>query len=227
MKMKLGYLLAIGAIASLIDPAFGTPTLTISDGVNTISVSDNMAGDANAAVGQVTWIGGLDNWILNVDTGTSYPAIGTLLFPSLDLSFNAISNGVGGNLWISFSDNGFGPSAGISNTVIGGTVSGPGSVSFSTYGGNSNTLFDSTNWLSSVGPFTGPAFSTSILGGPVSNAGPYSLTEVVQITSDGAAAMTGDASLSVPDAGTTVMLLGAGLLGLALAGSLRRRVPGL
>jgi len=200
-----------------------TPTITISDGTNSISVSDNGVGDANSAVGQVTWIGALDNWTLNVDTGTTYPAIGTLAFPALDLSFNAISNGSGGTLWIYFSADGFGPSAGTSNTVIGGTVSGPGTVSYSTYGGNSDTLFDTSNWLSTVGPFTGPAFSSSTLGGLVNSAGPYSLTELVTITSTGASTITGDAFLSVPEAGTTVMLLGAGLIALGFIGSFRKK----
>lgn len=223
MKINLKCLLAIGATSALIGSAYATPTLTISDGVNTVSVTDNSAGDANSAAGQVTWIGGLDNWTLNVDTGTTYPAIGTLVFPALDLSFNAVSNGVGGTLWISFSESGFGPSSGVTNVATGGTVMGAGSVTFNTYGGNSNALFDTTNWLSSVGPFAGPAFSDSILGGTINSAGPYSLTEVIKITSAGASAITGDASLSVPDAGTTVMLLGAGLMALGLVGSRRKR----
>jgi hypothetical protein len=112
---------------------------------------------------------------------------------------------------------------GTTETATGGTVMGAGTVAFSTFGGNSNTLFDSTNGLSSVGPFAGPAFSNSVSGSLLSNQGPYSLTEVVQVTSAGASSISGDASFSVPDGGMTVMLLSVGLLALGAFSSIKKR----
>jgi hypothetical protein len=225
MRIHFKYLMAIGAIIGIMETANATPTFMITDGVNTVLVPDNGVGDSNSAVGQVTWIGSLGNWTLNVDTATTYPALGTLASPALDLGFNAISNGAGGSLWISFSANGFGPTMGMTETATGGTVMGAGTVAFSTFGANSNTLFDSTNSLSSVGPFAGPAFSNSITGSLLNNQGPYSLTETVQITSAGASSISGDASFSVPvpDGGMTVMLLSVGLLALGAFSSIKKR----
>jgi hypothetical protein len=57
----------------------------------------------------------------------------------------------------------------------------------------------------------------------VAGGGPYSLTEDIVITQTGAGGTTGDVILSVPDSGTTLMLLGAGLSVLGFAGSIRRR----
>jgi len=227
MRIYYKYLMAIGAIIGIMETANATPTFRISDGVNSVVVTDNGAGDSNSAAGQVTWIGSLGNWTLNVDTATTFPALGTLASPVLDLGFNAISNGAGGSLLIEFSADGFGPTTGTTYTATGGTVMGAGTVGFSTFGGNSNTLFDSTNGLSSVGPFAGPAFSNSLIGSMLSEQGPYSLTEAVRINSAGASSITGDASYSVasvPDSGTSVMLLGVGLLALGAFSSIKRRV---
>jgi hypothetical protein len=221
--------MAIGAAIGIMGAAYATPTFKITDGVNTVLVSDNGAGDANSVAGQITWIGSLGNWTLNVDTATTYPALGTLASPILNLNFNGISNGASWPLRIEFSANGFGPTTGATETSTGGTIMGASTVTFSTFGGNSNTLFDTTNSLSSVGPFAGPAFSNSVVGGLLSAQGPYSLTDVVQINCTGASTISGNASFSVlggtpvPDGGLTVMLLGVGLLALGALGSIKQR----
>jgi hypothetical protein len=184
-----------------------------------MTVADNSVGDANPATSQVTWIGSLGNWNLNVDTGTSFPVIGTLDSPQLDLSFDATTS-TGGTLWIYLSDNGFGPTFNVSTLAnIGGTTG--GTVSYWAFGGASNNLFDTTQLLF-AGPFNGPSFSADVAGAAINNAGPYSLTEVIEITQPGAGTSSGDAMLSVPDGGTTALLLGAGLLGLGVVASKRK-----
>lgn len=211
-KFYHSILLAIG-IAGLTQFAQALPTLRIFDGTTTVTITDNAAGDSVAAPGQVAWIGSIGNFTLNVHVGTTFPVIGSLANPMLDLSFNTVSNGAGGTLVISFSADGFGPTNGSAAALIGGTTI--GSVTYRTYGGTNNTLFSTSNLLTTQGPFTTPAFSGAVAGGTVNNQGPYALTQQITITHTGAGQTTGDALLSVPDSGTSVLLLGVGLMGLA------------
>lgn len=218
-------LLAIAAaIAGLAQTAQALPQLRLFDGVSTITIDDGGAGDSQASNGQVVWIGSIGNWSLNVHVGSTYPVIGSLSNPMLDLSYNAVSGNAGGTLWISFAADGFGPSAGSTLASIGGTVANGGSVSYNTYGGTDNTNFSVVNSLTSQGAFNTPAFSDSTTGGSINNAGPYALTQVVAITHGaGTFQSTGNALLTVPESGTSILLLGAGLTGLGLLAQFRRR----
>jgi hypothetical protein len=214
------YLALSASIVGMAHVAQAVPQLRIFDGTTTITLSDNGAGDASGSAGRVVWDGTIGNWTLNTHVGTTYPAIGTLTNPLVDLSFNAVSNILGGTLTLSFSETGFGPTTGNAIASIGGT--GQGTVSYLTYGGTNNTIFSTSNLLTSQGPFGG-AFSGTISGGVISNAGPYSLTQVVTITHVGAGITTGDALLGVPDSGTPALLLGAVLMGLGFVARLRTR----
>lgn len=224
MKTSLKFLAALAAIASLTQIALAVPQLRVTDGVNTVTISDSGAGDLQAAAGQVVFVGSVGNWTLNVHTGTTYPVIGSLSNPMLDLSFNATSSGAGGTLWIYFSADGFGPTAGSTTAAIGGTIASGGSVTYNTYGGTNNTNFSVANQLTAQGPFAPGAFSGATTGGNISNAGPYALTQVVAITHGaGTFQSTGDALLTVPESGTSILLLGAALTGVGLIARLRRR----
>lgn len=208
--------------AGLTSLAFAVPQLRVTDGINTVTVTDNAPGDVQDAVGQVLWVGSLGNWLLNVHTGTTYPVIGSATSPVLDLSFNATSSGSGGTLTLSFTQTNFGPTTGSAIAAVGGTTQ--GTTTYGTYGGVNNTPFNTTQLLTSQGPFTGPAFSGTVTGGSVNNAGPYSLTQVVTITHPAGvtAITTGDALLTVPDSGNSILLLGAGLTTLGLLCRFRR-----
>ncbi len=224
MKTLLKLLALAAAIAGLTQVAHAVPQLRMFDGTTTITITDSGLGDAQAAPGQVVWVGSIGNWTLNVHTGTTFPVIGSLSNPMLDLSFNATSTGAGGTLQILFSADGFGPSNGNSIGAIGGTVATGGSVLYTTYGGTNNTNFSTANLLTSQGPFGAGAFSGTVSGASVNNVGPYSLTQVVSIThGSGTFQTTGDALLSVPESGTTALLLGSGLMGIGLLARLRRR----
>jgi hypothetical protein len=222
--MKLLQRVAIAAAAlGLIASAQAVPTLWLStDGVTWTNVTiDNVSGDSNPAVGQATFIGSFGNFSLNVHTGTTFPAIGSLSNPAMDLSFNATASSAG-NLYIAFSTNGFGPTLGVPSAAIGGTTSAGETVWYSTYGGNSNSLMDLSLLRTSIGPFTGP-FSSSASGSAI-NSSLYSLTQVVRISATvGGQIATGDALLTVPDTSTTIILLGAGLMGLAVFGRTRKQ----
>jgi hypothetical protein len=139
----------------------------------------------------------------------------------LDLSFGAYTS-TGGTLWIEFSETGF-TGAGSASMSVGGTTD--GALAVAGLGGNSNALFDISDRLirlPSTGMVSGQSFALTGSGAAVGS-GPYSLTEYMVISQTGAGLTTGDVKLSVPDSGTTLMLLGAGLSVLGFAGSIRRR----
>ena len=217
MKTLYKYLAIAAAMAGLTQAVHAVPQLRLFDGTTTITISDGGAGDSQAAAGQVVWIGSIGNWTLNVHTGSTYPVIGSLSNPMMDLNFNATSGGAGGTLVISFSADGFGPTSGSTIASVGGTIATGGSVSSANYGGTNNTLFNTSNLLTSQGPFNTAAFSGSVTGASINNAGPYALTQVVSVTHGaGTFQTTGDALLTVPDSGMSVLLLGAGLTCLGL-----------
>jgi hypothetical protein len=220
MKTLLKYLALAATNAGATQIAQAVPQLKIFDGTTTIIVSDNGAGDGSSALGRIVWDGTIGNWTLNTHVGTTFPAIGTLSNPQMDLSFNATSNGNGGTLTLTFSADGFGPTNGTAMAQIGGTAQ--GTVGYQTFGGNSNTIFDTTHQLTSQGPFGPGAFSGTVAGGTVSNVGPYSLTQQLVITHTGAGISTGNSFLTVPDSGTSILLLGAALTGLAMLARVRR-----
>jgi hypothetical protein len=226
MKTLIKTLAVAAAIVGFTSAALAAPQLRISDGITTITITDGGVGDSQGAAGQVVWIGSLGNWNLNVHTGSTFPVIGTLASPQMDITFNATSGGAGGTLTLSFSADGFGPTNSGTQAHIGGTIAQGGSVSYATFGGTNNSNFSTVNQLTSQGPFGPVAFSSDVSGGTINNAGPYSLTQRVTITHGaGTFQTTGDALLTtVPDSGMSVLLLGAGLTCLGALGRWRKKL---
>jgi hypothetical protein len=218
-------------------PSPTAPVLFLWDSTGaTLSVVDNDGTDMNSGLGSVSWnsgSGNFGNWSVSVSAGLSKPAQGDAVTPNMDLQFGAKAV-AGGTIHIAFFDNSFGPSglAGALATIGGTFGSGTGqTLNYSTYteannniptflGGALNmagfNLLTSQNFNSgaAVTPFGGNATGPLISGG----ANPYSLLQVITITTSSAmrGAVTGDSSLTVPDGGMTLMLLGSGLTGLAL-----------
>jgi hypothetical protein len=213
-----------GALLLLSGPAAqAVPTLRLSDGITTVTVADGAFNDMTAAVGAVTFSGAIGVWTVNVSTGASDPALGTPTSPSMDINSLDISGGAG-TLTIWFSDDFFGPTSSGVSASIGGTINNkPGSsLTYKTYADGSNTLFAETLLLTSQS-FTSGAFSGDASGGLPSDPypAPYSLTQKLVITHAGAGATSFDATLMVPDGGSTVALLGFALLGIE---GLRRKL---
>jgi VPDSG-CTERM motif len=200
----------VAALAGLSVVARANPELYITDSAGDTAIVDTTV----LPNGTVTYSGSIGLWNITVDTGVSASPIG-----NIDLLGDESYSGSGAaSISIAFSDTGF-SLPGTAVASIGGTFdTGTTGLTFNTYYGTS--LLDETNPLTSQS-FSGTgSFSGNQVGGNVTNA-PYSLTEVVTITNSGAnpsqTVTSFDAGLNVPDGGTTALLLGVGLLGLALA----------
>ena len=230
--MKKLKLLAVAlGLLTVTSAAFAIPTQTlyITDGSG-ISVI------ASTTTGLQTLTGSDGFWSVVVSTGTSYPPLtgqGSVNAPVMDVSITATSlSGSGANpLKVFWGSSDFGPTSGSFNALFSGhVVAGTGqTVTYGTYYSTANNLpivgngLNGASTLTSLLTMSPSTYSGSASGGPLTLASPYSIIQAVTInggTPGGSYSL--DASLTtVPDGGTTVMLLGAALSGLAL---LRRKI---
>jgi hypothetical protein len=218
-------LLKLGAVASAIllggySIANAVPTLTISDGTTTVTILDNGAGDQSATAGWVLWSGNFGVWDVIVDTGITKPIGGfSAINPGLDLGFQ-VSSTAAGSLTMTWSDTDFGPWSGGFAADIGGTLAAGASISYSTYYSKANTVPAGTPLTSTLSSFSGAAANVGNLGFP------YSLSEVVILTQRQAGVSSGNAELHgvpVPDAGSTLILLGTTMSMLGVYDRSRRK----
>jgi hypothetical protein len=221
MKTLLKYMFLAASIAAFAGMANATPTLWITDGTaaNSFQVADGSLLDSNPGAGVVTYIGSVGIWTVNVSTGI---VGGTTAQPTMDLNSVDVSTGAG-TLYIYYSATGFGPSSGSLNVAASGTLAVEDSLTFQTGASGGNTLFSGIP-ITTEGPFHGPAISDTT-SAAISFGSAFSLTELVTVSHPRTGGTTSfDMFVSVPDSGTTLLLLGAALTGLGLFGRLRKRV---
>ena len=222
INMKLSKIIVAGlavlSCACLVQSVNAIPTLTLSDGTTTIMVTDGSSMDLNPLAGAVTVVNApLGNFILNVSTGLTKPLSGSPSAPSLDLNSVVFATGAG-NLTITFGETGFNAFPGMLTGKVGGTVADGGSLT--------NIVMQNALNLVTNGPFGPGEFKGSGSAALIDGA-PYSLTQTAILTfGSGQSTTSFDAMASVPgvpDGGTTVTMLGIGLLAMGAARRLYRR----
>jgi len=224
-------LLALATALAITQKASADPVLTLqlTSGTSLVTITDGGANDSNLNAGQITYIGAVGtDWTTNVSTGSGYP-FETGVDPLLDItSIDATASAGADPLTILLTETGLtSPDYPIGDNI--GWVSNIGGTNQ-----NSDTTVTSMAWLSAAnaafcdtvtcgtevadtGALTGTAFSGSASGGADTGNGPYSMTLEVVIDPNGAVVQTSfDNSLSQTPEPSSLLLLGTGLLGLAL-----------
>lgn len=215
--MKRMAAILAGLILMTAGSAWAFPTLTLTSGSSTVTVTDGGVNDSSAAVGSVVFVGTIGDWVLNVSTGISPagPGVPNLHLNSVDITARSASSSPT-TIAIKLSDTitsaWTGPGA---NVNVGGTLNTGATATF-------ETLINGTSF-SLLGPYTAGAFSGTdsfdyISGSPVNDT--IDLIASITHTVNGTSSFDHEI-VPTPEPGTFV-LLGAGLLGLGVYG--RRRI---
>ncbi len=210
LKLVCLALAVVAFIAAPFTAKADTISLNLTSGVSNVTILDNGPGDANPAVGVITYVGAVGAWDINVSTGQT---VGSPTY-TLDLnSTDTASTGMASPLVITFTDSGMTTPFGGYLMTIGGTTQ-----TSATYEVDLNGVY-----LNSLGPFSTPSFSGAI-GGDTTAPSTYTLAQIVTVggtTSPTASLTSFDSSIQVPEP-ASLSLLGTTLL--AAAGLLRRKL---
>ncbi|HWD90879.1 MAG TPA: VPDSG-CTERM sorting domain-containing protein [Verrucomicrobiae bacterium] len=201
----------------------------------TITDSNGHTVTLSSTSGAITQNGAVGDWTFLIATGTANPPFGanSATFPTLDIDISNAqylgAGGAGSTLTVTFFGTGYGPTSGHAiSQVTGGANTAGGTVTFSTYYSSLNAGA-TTTLISASGPIApnGLGNYNYVGNGAITAPGLYSETAVFTLTGTTASGARAGAYLSldgslttVPDGGTTLVLLGSALSSLAL---LRKR----
>jgi hypothetical protein len=199
----------------------GTTAVKANPELELISGSNSVTLTAGNSTGQLTFIGSVGQWNLNVTTGEN--DLGGPNTPIIDVNSVDTATGYKGALLpleILYTAGGYTHDGSVVGSIGGTTTT---TVSDQQYLGWS--AFDLSHLLTSIGPLSpgiGDLFGGYAYGTTGNTDGPYWLTEVVTIggAARGTQSSSFDARTAVPDGGTTMVLLGSAL---ACLGAIRSR----
>jgi hypothetical protein len=227
MRKQMVALLA-GAMLMMATSAMAVPItaieVTATGAAAPVVIYDQGAGDlatGASGVGVVSWFGDLGNFKFNFTGGTTNPAIGSADVPMMHLNGYANSPGTaGGTFTVKFSSTEFGPMASDLSGFVSALAGAGGVQSLDVYYNTDNVLFGTTGAASThIADIN--TFSTASVYNGTPSTSPFSLTMVASITmGSNAAASFDDTVAPVPEPGT-MMLLGIGMLGMAVYGKRR------
>src|SRR3954451_3660768 len=211
-KSRMGFvsLLVVGvAILAIVTSAQAAASLQLSDGKkHTLTLTET--------AGVISYSGSLGKLSLNITTN---PAVGDALLRSMNFSLSGK-----GTLTLMLSNSSIATLPGQLSATINGQTG--GSVVFSTAGSSSNSMFAMNSQFTSNSFAKGSFNKTSL--SPVSLTGPFSLTEKIVVTSSKKGGtsfstnvvdppLAGGNIATVPDTGSTLLLLTLAVSGLCLA----------
>ena len=181
-RIKKHLLIGLAALAAsaVSVSAHAVPQLRLSDGINTVTVTDSGAGDVNPLAGVVVFNGAVGDFSVNVTTGITKPLLGSPTDPILDLNSIDVTGAAGGVLTIEFTKTDFfssGSSLDLS-TAIGGVTA--DTVQFEHFASTTNTAFAQDIALFDSDNLTGGFLFIDVGSSAIS--GDYSLTTVATIT---------------------------------------------
>jgi len=187
-----------------------------SSGGATVTITDGGGGDDNGAAGAITFIGGVGGYTINVTTSLSKPILGSAASPHMDLNYITVKTTSGAEtLTIEATDKDFVTSPISLVNAYGGTNNGNSST-YQSFWDNGNAEFGTSGGMSDVlGPF-GPGEFSGSNSMDVTGGTPYSLTQRVVISANGAANASGNAELTPVPAppGLVLSLIGIPIVGL-------------